>query len=148
MGHEEHDDPTEEEEACCCVLPLRANDDEEDRGRRGVVDAGDFLCRCARILDAVDERANMAGNSGRAGMVRRAVVRDIDHVRDAGADVVRNEQQEYLEISVRVDCTAEHLRYHLDVHVRERGPFGEDEVDVGVRDILIFHANTTVFRVE
>ena len=27
-------------------------------------------CRCARVLDAVDERANMAGNSGRAGMVR------------------------------------------------------------------------------
>ena len=130
------------------MLLRGANDDEEDRGRRGVVDAGDFLCRCARILDAVDERANMAGNSGRAGMVRRAVVRDIDHVRDAGADVVRNEQQEYHEISVRVDCTAEHLRYHLVFHVRERGPFGEDEVDVGVRDILIFHANTTVFRVE
>ena len=123
-------------------------EDEEDRGRRGVVDAGDFLCRCARVLDAVDERANMAGNSGRAGMVRRAVVRDIDRVRDAGADVVRNEQQEYHEIRVRFDFTAGNLRYHLDVHVRERGTFGEDEVDVGVRDILIFHANTTVFRVE
>ena len=90
----------------------------------------------------------MAGNSGRAGMVRRAVVRDIDRVRDAGADVVRNEQQEYHEICVRFDFTAGNLRYHLDVHVRERGTFGEDEVDVGVRDILIFHANTTVFRVE
>ena len=90
----------------------------------------------------------MAGDSGRAGMVWRPVVRDIDHVRDAGADVVRNEQQEYHEICVRFDFTAGNLRYHLDVHVRERGTFGEDEVDVGVRDILIFHANTTVFRVE
>ena len=99
---------------CCCCARI---DDEEDRGRRGASLMSAISCRRARILDAVDERANMAGNSGRAGMVWRPVVRDIDHVRDAGADVVRNEQQEYHEISVRVDCTAGVIGdIILDVH--------------------------------
>jgi len=123
----------------------RKNGAENNRHLR-VFGAANLVLGRVGILHAHDQRANMARNIRRFGVVWRTVVRHQHDVWPVGVGVVRDEEREFDEVFNRVDFTAGDMRYRVDVDIRERSVHGEDEVDFGVRDFLVLHESASILR--
>jgi hypothetical protein len=121
------------------------NGAENNRHLR-VFGAPNLVLRRVGILHAHDQRANMARDTRRFGVVRRTVVRHQHDVWLVGVGVVRDEECEFDEVFDRFNFATDDMRYRVDVDVRERSFHGEDEVDFGVRDFLVLHESASILR--
>ena len=132
--------------AACATNTNNSRNGAENNRHLRVFGAANLVLGRVGILHAHDQRANMARNIRRFGVVRRTVVRHQHDVWPVGVGVVRDEEREFDEVFNRVDFTADDMRYRVDVDVRERSVHGEDEVDFGVRDFLVLHESASILR--